>query len=473
MGINNPVPRDLGKESQKAAKILASFVKPNQLINYDSVIPPHVLRNAKGLMIITVLKAGFLFSGRAGSGVLVARLPDGSWSPPSAIMTGGAGVGGQIGAELTDFIFILNTREAVETFARGGSLTLGGNMSLAAGPLGRNAEAAGGVSASNATAVFSYAKTKGLFAGVSLEGSVIVERREANRKFYGSSSCTSRSILSGRVRPPRSVAPLFQVLDSKAFRADWDEDDYGDSLYDDIPDFDTDYDSRSRYSRDDDFDDVYSAPRQRDGRRYTNDYEQRSSMRASGAGRPSGRYKDDDLSDDDDDYYTDRRERSAPRRRDYGDRYDDRDRYADHSYGNRDRYDDRDRDHDRSDRGDRGDRDRYGSSSRDRYGDRSDRGDRDRYGSSHDRDRDRSGPRDTRDSRLDSPSQSRSASGSSKGGIRARALYTFRGEQTGDLSFQKGDIIHIVEKSDSTDDWWTGELGGKQGIFPANYVETY
>lgn len=470
MGLNNPVPRDIGKESKKAAKILASFVKPNQLINYDSVIPPHVLRNAKGLMIITVLKAGFLFSGRAGSGVIVARLPDGSWSPPSAIMTGGAGVGGQIGAEITDFIFILNTREAVETFARGGSLTLGGNMSLAAGPLGRNAEAAGGVSASNASAVFSYAKTKGLFAGVSLEGSLIVERREANRKFYGSANCTSRSILSGRVKPPRSVAPLFQVLDSKAFRADWDNDDYGDSLYDDIPDFATD-DSRSRYSRDDEFDDVYSSPR-RDSRKYTNDYERRSDMRASGAGRASGRYNDDDFSDDDD-YYTDRRERSAPRSRD---RYDDR-------YG--DRYDERDRYGDRSDRYDDGG-DRYAS--RDRYDDRGDSyASRDRYSSRDrydDRDRERSPRGDSRggyrgDSRLDSrgdsrgDNQSRSGAGSGKGGTRARALYTFRGEQSGDLSFQKGDIIQIVEKSDSTDDWWTGELGGKQGIFPANYVETY
>ncbi|GME96576.1 unnamed protein product [[Candida] boidinii] len=89
---------------------------------------------------MTVLKAGFLFSGRAGSGVVVARLPDGSWSAPSALVTAGAGAGGQIGAELTDFVFILNTDAAVESFAQYGSVTLGGNVSVAAGPLGRNAE---------------------------------------------------------------------------------------------------------------------------------------------------------------------------------------------------------------------------------------------------------------------------------------------------------------------------------------------
>lgn len=90
MGINNPIPRSLKSESKKAAKVLASFVKPNQVFGADTVIPPNVLKRAKGLAIITVLKAGFLFSGRAGSGVIVARLRDGSWSAPSAIALAGA-----------------------------------------------------------------------------------------------------------------------------------------------------------------------------------------------------------------------------------------------------------------------------------------------------------------------------------------------------------------------------------------------
>ncbi|CUM49568.1 unnamed protein product [Debaryomyces tyrocola] len=71
MGLNNPIPRSLKSESKKAAKVLASFVKPNQFAGADQVIPPNVLKNAKGLAVITVLKAGFLFSGRAGSGVIL------------------------------------------------------------------------------------------------------------------------------------------------------------------------------------------------------------------------------------------------------------------------------------------------------------------------------------------------------------------------------------------------------------------
>ena len=76
-------------------------------------------------------------------------------------MTTGIGAGGQIGVEQTDFVFILNTESAIKAFSRGGNLTLGGNVSLAAGPVGRSAEASG--SLMNTAAVYSYSKTKGIY----------------------------------------------------------------------------------------------------------------------------------------------------------------------------------------------------------------------------------------------------------------------------------------------------------------------
>ena len=106
----------------------------------EKSIPPEVLRNAKGVAIMTVIKAGFIVSGRAGSGVVVARLGKG-WSGPSAIGTGGAGFGFQIGAEQTEFVIVLNTREAVKAFSQGGNVQLGGDISVAAGPVGRTVEA--------------------------------------------------------------------------------------------------------------------------------------------------------------------------------------------------------------------------------------------------------------------------------------------------------------------------------------------
>lgn len=108
MGLNSPLPSSMASECKKCGKILASFIDPRQAFGPEKVIPPSVLAEAKGLAILTVIKAGFLGSARFGSGLVIARLPDGSWSAPSAIATGGAGFGGQIGLEITDFVFILN-----------------------------------------------------------------------------------------------------------------------------------------------------------------------------------------------------------------------------------------------------------------------------------------------------------------------------------------------------------------------------
>ncbi|KAI0174916.1 SH3 domain-containing protein [Pestalotiopsis sp. NC0098] len=217
MGLNNPLPSSLASECKKCGKILTSFIDPRQALSPDKVIPPEILRNAKGLAILTVIKAGFLGSARFGSGLVVARLDNGRWSPPTAIMTGGAGFGGQIGFEITDFVFILNDRNAVKTFAQAGSITLGGNVSIAAGPIGRNAEAAGAASLKSVAGIFSYSKTKGLFAGVSLEGSAIIERKDANEKLYGQ-RLTAMQLLSGSIQPPSEAAPLMHILNDARFQ---------------------------------------------------------------------------------------------------------------------------------------------------------------------------------------------------------------------------------------------------------------
>lgn len=114
---------------------------------------------ASGLAIFQVLKAGFVFSGKAGSGLVISRLPDGSWSAPSCIATGGVGWGLQVGADITDFVVVLNSEDAVRAFSMGGNVTVGGNISAAAGPIGTG----GSVQASLAhpAPMFSYSKSKG------------------------------------------------------------------------------------------------------------------------------------------------------------------------------------------------------------------------------------------------------------------------------------------------------------------------
>jgi len=152
-----------------------------------------------------------MFSGKAGSGLVIARLPDGSWSAPSCIATGGLGWGLQIGADLTDFVIVLNSEEAVRAFSIGGNVTIGGNIAATAGPIGTG----GAVQASLAhpAPMFSYSKSKGLFAGVSLEGTVLIERKETNREFYGS-AVPARDILGGRVPPPEVASKLYEIIEA-------------------------------------------------------------------------------------------------------------------------------------------------------------------------------------------------------------------------------------------------------------------
>jgi SH3 domain-containing YSC84-like protein 1 len=148
----------------------------------------------------------------------------------------GGGFGGQIGFELTDFVFILNDAMAVKTFAQVGSITLGGNVSIAAGPVGRNAEAAGAASLKSVSGIFAYSKTKGLFAGVSLEGSVLIERRDANEKMYNR-KVTARDLLSGNTPVPPQAEPLMRVLNSRVFAGVGGT--YADNaMYNDVPIYD-------------------------------------------------------------------------------------------------------------------------------------------------------------------------------------------------------------------------------------------
>jgi SH3 domain-containing YSC84-like protein 1 len=172
----------------------------------ETAIPPAVLRDAKGLAILTMTKAGFIVSGRGGTGVVVARTPTG-WSGPSAIGTGGLGVGFQAGVQVSEYVIILNTKEAVNAFSKGNNVTLGGNLSAAIGPIGRSAEA----SVLPQAAIYTYSRSQGIFAGVSLEGTVIATRYGANEEYYGKPVFPS-DILAGDLKRPASAQKLLDVL---------------------------------------------------------------------------------------------------------------------------------------------------------------------------------------------------------------------------------------------------------------------
>jgi lipid-binding SYLF domain-containing protein len=170
-------------------------------------IPKAVLRDARGIAVLTVLKAGFVFSGQGGEGLVVARLGKNSWSGPSAIGTGGAGFGFQVGAEVTEFVIVLNTDEAVKAFAHGGNVSIGGDLTAAIGPVGRDL----GANVLPVAAVYTYSRSQGLFAGVSLQGAVIATRDGANEEYYGR-KVTPDQILTGEVHPPKTEIALSRAL---------------------------------------------------------------------------------------------------------------------------------------------------------------------------------------------------------------------------------------------------------------------
>ncbi len=185
----------------RSAKILREF---HGIPEKD--IPRDVMRGAKGLAIISVVKVGFGISGKGGEGVVVARTGNG-WSGPSFVGLGGAGAGFQIGAQLTDFIFVLNTTAAVRAFSKDGNVALGADVSAAAGPVGRDLQA----SVTPRAAVYTYSRSKGLFAGASLEGAIIATQKTANARYYHR-PVSAAAILSGRVSPPAGTARLRAAL---------------------------------------------------------------------------------------------------------------------------------------------------------------------------------------------------------------------------------------------------------------------
>ncbi|XP_016400209.1 SH3 domain-containing YSC84-like protein 1 [Sinocyclocheilus rhinocerous] len=218
--MNNPIPANLKSEAKKAGKILREFTEISNRMGPDKLIPAHVIAKAQGLAILSVFKAGFMITARGGSGIVIARLADGRWSAPSAIGIAGLGGGFEIGLEASDFVIILNQRRAVDAFSKGGNLTLGGNCTVAVGPLGRNLEA--DVAFRSTAAVYSYCKSRGLYAGVSLVGSYLIERKETNRKFYGQDIRAS-AILNGDVEPPPEAYDLYTILQdyTEKYTTDW------------------------------------------------------------------------------------------------------------------------------------------------------------------------------------------------------------------------------------------------------------
>ncbi len=173
----------------------------------EQSIPPALLQNAQGVMVIPgVIKVGFVVGGRYGTGVLTVRDEKGNWTDPVFIKIAGGSLGWQIGAESTDLILVFKTKKSVEGVLKG-KFTLGADASVAAGPVGRSAEGATDVTLK--AEILSYSRSRGLFAGIALNGAALMIDDEANASFYGK-DITPKSIMSGQggKRTPEVAALL-------------------------------------------------------------------------------------------------------------------------------------------------------------------------------------------------------------------------------------------------------------------------
>lgn len=176
----------------------------------ESSIPQDLINKAHCVAVIPgVKKAGFIVGGRYGKGIISCRAPGNeAWTGPSAIRIEGGSVGFQIGGSSTDVVLLLMNKSGKDKLLSS-RFTLGGDAAVAGGPVGRSAQAQ--TDAQMRAEILSYSRSRGVFAGVSLEGATLRQDADDNEELYGK-PVTPNQILDGELAPPETVQPLMAAL---------------------------------------------------------------------------------------------------------------------------------------------------------------------------------------------------------------------------------------------------------------------
>lgn len=184
----------------------------------ENRIPFSLMERAQAVAVIPgVVKAGFVFGGQGGRGLLSVRQEDGSWSLPVFLTFGGGSVGFQAGVQSTDVVLVFTSRRSVNTILNG-TFTLGADAAVAAGPVGRQTSAA--TDHRLDAEIYSYSRSRGLFAGISLDGSVLNVDHRANERVYGS-NVSARRVFAGEVgERPRQIIDFTDMLEELS-AIDW------------------------------------------------------------------------------------------------------------------------------------------------------------------------------------------------------------------------------------------------------------
>lgn len=170
-------------------------------------IPPALMQDAFGIAVIpNVIKAGLMVGGRHGKGVLVVRNAHGSWSPPVFLTLSGGSVGWQVGVQSSDIVLVFRNKSSVDHILEE-QFTLGADAAVAAGPVGRQVEA--GTDVRLTAAIYSYSRSKGLFAGLALEGAMLQVDHSADEAYYHQDEITPKAIFAGEVPSVPASAQTF------------------------------------------------------------------------------------------------------------------------------------------------------------------------------------------------------------------------------------------------------------------------
>lgn len=176
----------------------------------DKAIPGAILEKALGIAVFpSLIKGGMFLGGQRGHGVLSVRDAAGAWSSPAFLTITGGSVGAQIGLHFIDLVLVINDRRGLEQLVKN-QFKLGAEAGVAAGPVGREATAQTDIQMR--ARILGYSRARGLFAGVTLNGSTIREDRDANERFYGTGFRTGQIVFDGQGGAPEPVATWRDML---------------------------------------------------------------------------------------------------------------------------------------------------------------------------------------------------------------------------------------------------------------------
>ncbi|MCC7241433.1 MAG: lipid-binding SYLF domain-containing protein [Acidobacteria bacterium] len=200
-------------QSDEARRISEAVTVLSEIMDAgDQSVPKAIMEKAEGVAVFpSLLKAGFIVGGSRGRGVLSARDPKtGEWSSPAFLTITGGSIGAQIGAQAVDLVLVVQNRRGLEQLVRN-QFKIGAGASVAAGPVGRDASASTDIQLR--AQILSYSRTRGLFAGITLNGSTIRQDRDANDRFYGMGYRTGQIVFDHRGGAPEPVPDWKAALD--------------------------------------------------------------------------------------------------------------------------------------------------------------------------------------------------------------------------------------------------------------------